>query len=269
MSTTDTISKPVPVLTPPLKWVGGKRWLLPHLRALWEGHEDARLVEPFCGGLSVALGLCPKEAVLNDANPYAVNFYKWLQRGLKVSIPMANDSELYYRHREAFNHLASRRRYHVKRAAELFYYLNRTGFNGLCRFNRSGQYNVPFGRYSKITYQRDFSGFPRLFRKWHFSHGDFGKMSWKPGDFIYADPPYDDSFTQYSTEGFDWEDQVRLADKLAQHEGPVVVSNRATPRIVSLYRKLGFEVSELNAPRRIACTGDRTPCLEMLATRNL
>src|SRR5579863_4409556 len=80
-----------PRLRPPLKWAGGKRWQVPHLRALWQAHSARRLVEPFCGGLAITLGLMPQRALLNDINPHVLSFYRWLRRGLTVSIPMAND----------------------------------------------------------------------------------------------------------------------------------------------------------------------------------
>src|SRR5262245_9168277 len=67
-------------IRPPLKWAGGKRWQLPHLRPIWEAHAPRRLVEPFCGALSVTLGLMPRHALLNDVNPHVVNFFRWLQR---------------------------------------------------------------------------------------------------------------------------------------------------------------------------------------------
>jgi site-specific DNA-adenine methylase len=69
--------------------------------------------------------------------------------------------------------------------------------------------------------------------------GDFAELEIEPDDFIYADPPYDVEFTQYSKDAFTWEDQVRVAEWLARHPGPVVLSNQATERIVKLYRKLG------------------------------
>src|SRR5689334_2657621 len=75
---------------PPLKWAGGKRWLVPHLRPLWERHRGRRLVEPLCGGLAVTLGLLPERALLNDINPHAINFYRRLKQGLVVDLPMAN-----------------------------------------------------------------------------------------------------------------------------------------------------------------------------------
>lgn len=79
----------------------------------------------------------------------------------------------------------------------------------------------------------------------------------------------DVDFTHYAQGGFSWADQERAAEWLALHPGPVVLLNQATPRIKSLYRALGYELRFLDAPRRINCTGDRTPAKEVLALRNL
>ena len=89
-------------LRPPLKWAGGKRWLAPQLEPLWRAQASRRLVEPFCGGLAVALGLDPQSALLNDVNPHPVNFYQHLQEGLTIRVAMRNDRDLYYRHRDDF-----------------------------------------------------------------------------------------------------------------------------------------------------------------------
>ncbi len=226
-------------------------------------------MEPFCGGLAIALGLRPERALLNDINPHAINFYHWLQKGLKVSIPMRNEKELFYEHRAEFNRLIGNGKQKSKKAAEIFYYLNRTGYNGLCRFNRSGQFNVPFGSYKIINYVRDFSAYKKVLAKWEFSNLDFEELLVQPDDFIYADPPYDVEFRQYAREGFEWRDQVRLAEWLAEHSGPVVASNQATERILKLYGKLGFQIKILNGPRMISCTGDRSPAKEMLAVRGV
>src|SRR5579863_5001919 len=79
---------PFATLRPPLKWAGGKRWQLPHLAPLWKAHSSRRLVEPFCGGLAVALGLRPRRALLNDVNPHLINFYAWLKKGWQPTLPM-------------------------------------------------------------------------------------------------------------------------------------------------------------------------------------
>jgi DNA adenine methylase len=256
-------------MSPPLKWAGGKRWQLPHLRKFWDRENHRRLVEPFCGGLAVALGLQPEEALLNDANPHLINFYEWLKRGLRISIEMANDADLFYEHRDRFNQLLHTGKGGTREAASLFYYLNRTGYNGLCRFNRSGEFNVPFGRYANINYRRSFVDYRPLFETWEFSRHSFDQIHLRPDDFVYADPPYDVVFTQYSKGGFSWDDQVRTAEWLAKHRGPVVLANQATPRVMKLYRGLGYNLVRLSGPRRISCTGDRTDAREVLALRNL
>jgi DNA adenine methylase len=254
---------------PPLKWAGGKRWQVPHLRPLWESHQHRRLVEPFCGGLAVTLGLAPARAILNDANPHLINFYRWLQRGLEIDLKMENNERLFYRHRARFNALIATKKADTAEAAALFYFLNRTGFNGLCRFNSKGEFNVPFGRYARIGYTHDFSEYREALGDWTFSNGDFEDLHVTPADFVYADPPYDVDFTSYSKGGFSWDDQVRTAAWLSRHKGPAILVNQATPRIEQLYRRLGFDVRFLDAPRRISCNGDRTPAQEIFATRNL
>jgi DNA adenine methylase len=236
---------------------------------MWEPHTGRRLVEPFCGGLAVTLGLLPNGALLNDANPHLVNFYRWLQKGLLVDLPMENDETLFYQHRERFNALLASGKGADREAAALFYYLNRTGFNGLCRFNRAGEFNVPFGRYARIGYTRDFTPYREAFADWTFTTTDMEAVPLRRSDFVYADPPYDVEFTQYAKDGFTWDDQQRTAEWLAKHRGPVVLVNQATARIEKLYRRLGYQVQFLAAPRRISCTGDRKPAREIMGTRNL
>jgi len=211
----------------------------------------------------------PVRALLNDVNEHVINFYRWLKRGLKIELEMRNDADLFYSHRKNFNTLIADGKADSSIAAGLFYYLNRTGYNGLCRFNRKGEFNVPFGRYKRIKYVTDFHGYRAIFSGWDFKRLDFESMKLEPSDFIYADPPYDVEFTQYSKENFGWDEQVRLAEFLARHPGPVVLSNQATDRIARLYRGFGFSLKTLPAPRMISCTGDRTPAMEILATKGI
>jgi DNA adenine methylase len=251
---------------PPLKWAGGKRWLLPHLFPIWDQHRDRRYVEPFCGGLAAALGLRPERALLNDVNPHLINFYRQLQFGLKMTIEMRNSEKLFYKHRKRFNLLVRSNQHQTSEAAQLFYYLNRTCFNGLCRFNKSGEFNVPFGTYKTVSYRQDFDFLVPVLQGWEFSNQDLASLPVGPHDFIYADPPYDVEFRSYSAGGFSWDDQVRTAKWLA-HRGPALLSNQATPRIVELYQQHGFHLTYLNGPRRISCTGDRTAAKEVLAVK--
>lgn len=261
--------KSAETLKPPLKWAGGKRWLVPSLVQYWESESTRRYIEPFCGGLSVPLGLTPTNAILNDMNRHVINFYEWVQRGLHVQMEMHNDKEFYYAARERFNHLIDTNADTTQEAAELFYYLNRTCYNGLCRFNRKGRFNVPFGKYKTINYLPNFDELTPQLAEWTFTAGDFAEIPLQSGDFVYADPPYDVQFVSYAQQGFNWDDQVRLAHWLANHDAPVIISNQATDRIMGLYQDLGYACITLPAPRRISCNGDRKPALEVLAMRNI
>ena len=254
-------------MKPPLKWAGGKRWLVPELMRLWQPYKDRPYVEPFCGGLAGALGLLPPKALLNDVNPHLINFYIQLKHGLALDIEARNEERLFYLHRDRFNQLIKENRIECPEAAQLFYYLNRTCFNGLCRFNQRGEFNVPFGTYTNINYASDFYEYIPLFKEWSFTSRDVGAITLRNGDFVYADPPYDVDFTTYSAGGFSWTDQVRTAQYLSKHDGPTVISNQATDRIVGLYQELGFTLTYLDAPRRISCTGDRSTAREVLATK--
>lgn len=219
--------------------------------------------------MAAPFGLQPQQAWLNDNNHHLMAFYGWLQRGLKIEIALENVREIYYDYRTQFNQLVRDGQQDDKTASELFYYLNRTCYNGLCRFNRKGEFNVPFGSYKRIPYVDDFKDYREVMQPWQLTTGDFECMALDPQDFVYADPPYDVPFVQYSKFGFNWDDQVRLAEWLAQHPGPTIISNQATDRVLALYTDLGFDLECLPAPRRISCNGNRTAAIEVLATRNL
>lgn len=267
-------------LSPIVKWAGGKRWLTPRAEALWKHYSDRRLVEPFCGGLAIALGLQPKEALLNDINEHLINLYESVKgRTLfKDNTPatLTNDSAAYYSNRAWFNDLNRQEPdlLNRQRRAWLFYYLNRTGFNGLCRFNQKGGYNVPFGKYKTINYLEDFADYTKAFKGWRFSSLPFEHVDVRSNDFLYVDPPYDSppdskAFVSYSKQGFTWEDQVKLANWIVEKGVPAIASNLATDRILDLYTSLGFSIELIPAPRKISCNGDRKPVMEMFATCNI
>ena len=259
---------------PPLKWAGKKTWLLPTLREMYERCRPARLVEPFVGSAAVALGLNPSDALLRDANLALINFYLYLQTGPTFSLAMQNDESFFYAARERLNTLIMRATGwgtdDADEAAELFYYLNRTCFNGLCRFNKTGGFNVPFGRYKKINYRRDFTEYKVAFANFVFEQREFSVVeAFRPGDFLFLDPPYDCEFVDYSGGGFTWEQQVQVAMFGASHSGPVVATNACTSRILNLYTNYGYKVRLAAAPRSIAANGDRGAAIEMIATKNI
>jgi DNA adenine methylase len=263
---------------PWLLWAGGKRSLAPRLVAEIMATNPTRYVEPFLGGGAVALALpssLPK--ILADVNHHLIDCWLCMQKMpgnllaelREVERIYGNTKDGYLTARSEFNSMINHpRKMWVKRSA-LFTYLNARCFNGLWRVNRRGEFNVPFGRYVRIGYTHDFTPYKDAFQNWKFTHDDFETIRLAHSDFVYADPPYDVEFTTYSKGGFSWEDQIRTAEWLARHKGPVILVNQATPRINELYRKLEYDVRFLDSPRRISCNGDRTPAQEILATRNL
>lgn len=256
-------------LKPILKWVGGKRWLVPKLYDIWSEYNHLTLVEPFTGGMSVALGLIPNKAILNDANPHLINLYKQVKKGLDFKHRFQNTETYYYNKRDQFNKLIINNKVTTKESAALFFYLIKTGFNGLCRFNNRGIFNVPFGQHKSINYKIDLSIYKNLFNNWNFQNKDFEKLKLDGKEFLYVDPPYDVEFTKYHQQDFTFKDQIRLIEWLAKHKGPIVASNQATKRMIDLYRRYNFQVTTINAPRRVSCDGNREPALEMLAFKNI
>ena len=263
--------------TPFLKWLGGKRLLVhTQIKPVYDRVKPVgKIVEPFCGGLSVSLGLQPERALLNDSNPYLVNLYQVVADGHTVAQPYCNTERRYYQARDEFNALIKNANWQKSKAgrlkvASLFYYLNRHCFNGLIRFNSKGEFNAAYGKYRSPWYE-PLDAYKEQLGGWTFTTGDFEQLTGRvgPSDFLYADPPYDTTFTKYTKDSFDWEDQLRLANWLAAMPCTVVASNAATPRICALYRKLGFDVKTIDVARRISCDGNRDDALEMVAVKEV
>jgi len=249
----------------PLKWCGGKAWIADHLRGHWKPHQ--RVVMPFCGGCSDVLSLMPSRALLNDLNEHLINFWIHVQKGMIVELDLINSRDAFNGYRQFFNSLIKTDP-HSQLAAELFLYLNKQGFRGLCRFNGKGEFNVPFGDYKKLNFRTDFTEFVEIMKNWKFSSVDFSELEIESDDFVYCDPPYDVEFTKYTSKDFTWNEQIRLAEWAAQLDASsVILSNQSTKRIIKLYTDCGFEIILLSAPRKISIDGDRSNQEEVFAVK--
>ena len=237
-----------------------------------------RLIEPFVGSGAAALNLGLPQNLLADTNRDLVDVYRELQRGGERFIENCatlftkenNSSDSFYPLREEFNATRDRRR-----KAALFVYLNRHGYNGLCRYNASGGFNVPFGRYTAPHFPREeMRSFHAVLQRCKLRHLDFRDVLAQAGagDFVYCDPPYvpvsaTAHFTAYAKAGFGPQDQRDLAaccSEARQRGAVVALSNHDTPETRLLYADAD-ECRELLVARRISCDGaNRTKARELL-----
>ncbi len=261
---------------PFLKWAGGKRKIIDRIKSVLP--EGNRLIEPFCGSATVFLNTDYENNLIADTNKDVINLFNHLKKEKQsfvnycseFFIPPNNDPDKYYQFRKDFNETKN-----IELRAALFLYLNKHGYNGLCRYNSSGGFNVPFGKYKKVRFPEDYIyEFIEKSRHATFVAQDFEKTfsDARVGDVIYCDPPYvmqnDSKKTfKYHKDDFGFDKQEKLAELaiLSSKKGiPVLVSNHLTDFTEELYKKA--KTSQFNVRRTISCKGDqRKEASEVLA----
>jgi DNA adenine methylase len=265
-------------MKPFLKWAGNKHRLLPRILPLLP--KGQRLVEPFVGSGAVFLNTQYDDYLLADTNATLIRVYQLLQEEGEPFVayarafftPENNSAEAYYENRAMFNATNNDR---LK--AALFLYLNRHGFNGLCRFNRKGDFNVPFGRYDKPYFPE--AELYAFIEKAQTAQLTFAVQSFEAtfaqaqrGDIFYCDPPYvpmspTASFTSYAPNQFGLPEQQQLATlarDVCDKNIPVIISNHHTPLTVGLYQSA--QINTFDVQRNISCLGDkRKKAAELLA----
>jgi DNA adenine methylase len=235
-------------VTPPIKWPGGKRWLMKRFPGLLNIDQRHRFFEPFLGGAAVFAHYRPRNAVLSDLNAELIGVYGAMREDPEGIVrrlwehQMCHDREYYYRVRSiTYDDPVD--------AAARFIYLNRTCFNGIYRVNQRGEFNVPIGSRNSVIFDSDdFVGWSRLLKQAEIRACDFEESiasAWA-GDFVFADPPYVvkhnlNGFRKYNEALFSWSDQERLARVLcdaAERGVRVVATNANHPSVSLLYPKI-------------------------------
>jgi DNA adenine methylase len=288
------------VIRPLLKWAGGKRQLLPALRLHYPS-AFTRYIEPFFGSGAVFFDLLNdgrlegKRARLVDINGDLIGCYEVVRRETEAVITVLEGLErdhrrrgsaCYYEARDRFNILRAQTRTYTPELAATLIYLNRTGFNGLFRVNRDGEFNVPAGRYAN----------PLICDAGHV-RAVAGALSTKgvsvecvgfeealadagDGDFVYCDPPYapltrTSNFAHYTAGGFSPLDQERLREAViaaSRRGATVLVSNSSAQEIEKAYssteaKQAGLRVQRVPARRAInARAWLRGPVAELIIT---
>ena len=270
---------------PFVKWAGGKRQIIDKLKQ-YIPDEFNTYYEPFVGGGALLFELSPKNAVINDSNKELMNVYSVLCNEEKfkkmcsvLNSYEANHSEDFFyelrnkdRNKKTFNRLSD-----YTRAARTIY-LNKACFNGLYRVNSKDEFNVPFGKKTKVnTY--DGSNLITVSNYLTMNNVkiqcvDFEESvkTAKKGDFVYFDPPYDSdtaTFNSYTEEGFGKDEQRRLATvfkDLDERGVYVMLSNHNTILVKELYKD--YHIYVIEAQRNINSNGKKRGKVEEVIITN-
>ncbi|EQA3408646.1 DNA adenine methylase [Cronobacter sakazakii] len=255
-----------------LKWAGNKTAIMPEL--IKHLPSGPRLVEPFAGSCAVMMATDYPHYLVADINADLINMYQVIKDEVEHFIAISkalfacnNFSEQYYVIREEFNHLHS---LDLIWKAAYFLFLNRHCYRGLCRYNRAGHFNVPYGNYKAPYFpEAEIRTFAEKAQRATFICASYDETLalLVPGDVIYCDPPYNGTFSAYHTAGFTEDDQYQLAsilERRASEGHPVIVSNSDTFLTRSLYRN--FTHNRINVKRSIGiAAGEGKTADELIA----
>ena len=259
------------LVAPFLKWVGGKRQLMPSIVDLLPRNiQELCYVEPFIGGGAVLFNLQPKNAIINDFNTELINVYQTVKDNLSELITELkkheNNPDYFYQIRgldrtDEFKNLTS-----IERASRIIY-LNKTCFNGLYRVNNAGEFNAPFGRYKNpnIVNEPTLKAVNKYLNSNNIlmRNGDYADIlnEVNENSFVYLDPPYhpiseNSNFTGYVQGGWDIFDQIRLrefCDQLNERGIKFLLSNSSAPLIKDQYEN--YTITTVKANRTINSNG--------------
>lgn len=255
------------LISPILKWVGGKRQLLADIMPLIN-RNCSTYVEPFIGGGAVFFELQPKKAIINDYNSELINVYLTIKNSPEELIAElekheSNNSEEYFYETRSIDRTDEYNEMdNIQKAARVIY-LNKTCYNGLYRVNAAGQFNSPYGKYKNpnITNATMIRGMSKYLNKANIviKQGDYKETlkGLRKGAFVYLDPPYmpissSSSFTGYTENGFSYDNQVELkkeCDKLRDKGISFLQSNSDCKEIRELYKE--YEIRTVQAKRSI------------------
>ena len=292
------------IVKPFVKWAGGKTSLIPQITKYFpfelRNGKIEKYIEPFVGGGAVLIDILQKydvkQAYAFDINKDLINCYNVIKSNVEALIEELDKKEkeflkletddrtaYFYDIRSKYNSYKLEKLIDVKRASE-FIFLNRTCFNGLYRVNKSGEFNVPCGKYKNPTIcdSKNLRNLSGLIKNVVFEYGDYKKSSKYVDDktFVYFDPPYrplsiTSGFTSYTKEDFNDENQKELAKyyrELNKKKAKLMLSNsnpKNTNREDTFFEDIykGFNINEVSAKRMInANSKGRGEISELLIT---
>ena len=266
---TRVVNKSDAIARPFLKWVGGKRSILPELLKRMPKNYKA-YHEPFLGGGALFFSLQPKRAFLSDVNGHLITAYTAVRDTPEAAI--GNYANHFKRHTREYYYKA-REQLHTEKdtvkCAALFMYLNRTCFNGLYRENKSGLFNVPLGTGTGVIDEENMRNCSKVLKQAAIACHDFKQAKISRGDFYYLDPPYHKTFSTYDASGFGENEHTELAEfchAVDRNGGYFMLSNSDTPFVRKLYN--GYHIEVVRASRSVSCKGNGRGRANELLIRN-
>lgn len=272
------------LVTPFLKWVGGKRQLMPTIVThLPKNINELTYVEPFIGGGAVLFHLQPKNAIINDFNEELINVYEVIKNNLDELIEdlkkHKNEHDYFYEIRSLDRNDNFKNLSKVERASRVIY-LNKTCYNGLYRVNNAGEFNSPFGRYKNpnIVNEPTLKAVSKYLNSNNImiKNGDYNDVlkTLDKNSFVYLDPPYhpiseSSNFTGYIQGGWDAFDQIRLrevCDELNAKGIKFLLSNSSAQLIKDQYTK--YKIENVKANRAINSNGANRGEIDEILIKN-
>jgi DNA adenine methylase len=256
---------------PFLKWVGGKRSILPAIIGeMPETYNE--YYEPFIGGGSVFFNTKPHNANISDLNSRLICTFRMVRDNAKDVIQelkrhkKRHSTDYFYASRKQLSHTNDE-----VQIAALFIYLNKTCFNGLYRVNKKDEFNVPIGAYitPEIFDTNNILAASHALQGVSILCHDFVSTPIRPRCFYYFDPPYHKTYTGYAPNGFNEEKHTALAEmcmKIDKNNGYFMLSNSNTPFIRDIFR--GFNIKRIKALRSISAQGEQRGRVNELIIKN-
>lgn len=236
----------------PLKWLGSKRWLAPLLTPLIKELKPKVVCEPFAGSLAISLYHEFDKVVANDLNSFLINFYRQIINGMSYSADQyCNSESFYYSVRERIREINRNNEINSEEAGKLFYFINKQGYRGLWRCNKSDELNTPYGHYKKVSELLRMYEFKDCIKNWDFVSGSYQDINTEGTDLKIIDPPYLENFTDYTSQSFKLPEQLDLIKWSADDNIPTIYCNSAKFPIAKACKQAGFDVYKIKAPRSI------------------
>lgn len=233
-------------MNPPIRWVGGKRWLAPTLDAVFRESGKSRIVEPFCGAAALSFYMEKPGTWINDINSQLINLFDYIKAGKCLDIPSYTDRQMFYLLRDLYNTTKDDPK-HLDLNAWLMYYISWSSYAGSYRINNRGLCTSTYSDTSYSDRKHPTSDMIELLRSWKITNIDYRLMETTDSDFVFVDPTYINTTTSYHKNPLTCEDdQLEILDWIDTIHGAIAYTNFEGDVLIDYLKLLGCIVYRIN-----------------------